>query len=144
AIRSFTRFAIAHSAPDFVTAGQRILAIPSKRTAKRVLGFMTRDEVGAVLGAIDQATPHGVRDHLLFNLLYQTGARISEALKLRPLDTGSGYLRLHGKGRKDRSVPIPPDLSKGLRQYVQAHRVQPDQPIFSNRQGVQLTREGAA
>lgn len=144
AIRSFTRFAVAHSAPDFVTTGQRILAIPSKRTTKRMLGFMTRDEVGAVLGAIDRTTPRGFRDHLLFSLLYQTGARISEALKLRPLDAEAGYLRLHGKGRKERAVPIPADLSKSLRQYVQAHGVQPDQPLFANRQGGPLTREGAA
>jgi len=144
AIRGFTRFAIAYSAPEFVTAGQRILAIPCKRTAKAVLGFMSRDEVTAVLGAIDRATPRGFRDHLLFSLLYQTGARISEALQLRAVDTEGGFLRLHGKGRKERSVPIPSVLAKNLRQFVQANRLKPDQPLFANRQGTQLTREGAA
>ena len=61
AIRGFTRFAIAYSAPDFITAGQRILAIPCKRTAKAVLGFMSRDEVTAVLGATHQVRAKGLR-----------------------------------------------------------------------------------
>jgi site-specific recombinase XerD len=144
AIRGFTHFAVAQASPDFVTGGQRILAIPCKRTTKPVLGFMSRDEVTAVLGAIDRATPRGFRDHLLFSLLYQTGARISEALQLRAADTQGGFLRLHGKGRKERSVPIPSVLTKELRQFVQVHNLKPDQPLFANRQGAQLTREGAA
>jgi len=144
AIRGFTRFAIAHSAPDFITVGHRILTIPCKRTAKPMLGFMSRSEVTAVLGSIDQTTPRGFRDHLLFSLLYQTGARISEALKLTAADAQGGFLRLHGKGRKERAIPIPSELSKSLRRFVSANEMKPEQPLFANRQGAQLTREGAA
>jgi len=144
AVRGFTRFAIAHSAPDFITMGHRILAIPCKRVSKPILGYMSRDEVTAVLGAIDQTTPRGFRDHLLFSLLYQTGARISEALQLRAADAQGGFLRLHGKGRKERAVPIPATLSKCLRHFVVENNLKPEQPLFANRQGVQLTREGAA
>ena len=88
AIRAFAHFALAYSGPAFAVANQRILAIPCKRTTKPVLSFMNREEVMAVLAAIDITTNFGRRDHLFFSLLYQTGARISEASQLCPGDVG--------------------------------------------------------
>ncbi len=85
------------------------------------LGFMTREEVTAILASFDTATEIGRRDHLLFSLLYQTGARISEASNLRPADVKDRFVRLHGKGRKERAVPIPTQLMHRLHQHVQRH-----------------------
>ena len=144
AIRAFAHFALAYSGPGFAVASQRILAIPCKRTTKPVLGFMTRDEVTAVLTAIDTSTRFGRRDHLLFSLLYQTGARVSEAAKLSPADVRDRFVRLHGKGRKERAVPIPSDLMRRLREHIRATGISGDQPVFANRQRTTLTREGIA
>lgn len=144
AIRAFAHFALAYAGPAFAVASQRILAIPCKRTTKPVLGFMNRDEVTAVLAAIDLTTRFGCRDHLLFSLLYQTGARVSEAAKLCPEDVRDKFVRLHGKGRKERAVPVSHDLFVRLREHVKTNQVPPDRPLFCNRQGAALTREGIA
>ena len=144
AIRAFAHFALAYSGPAFAVASQRILAIPCKRTTKPVLGFMTREEVTAVLAAIDITTPFGRRDHLLFSLIYQTGARISEAAKICPKDVRDKFVQLHGKGRKERAVPVANDLMSWLREHVKKNKVPPDRPLFPNRQGAVLSREGIA
>jgi integrase/recombinase XerD len=144
AIRAFAHFALAYSGPAFAVASQRILAIPCKRTTKPVLSFMNREEVMAVLAAIDTTTKVGRRDHLFFSLLYQTGARISEASQLGPSDVRDRFVRLHGKGRKERAVPIPNDLMARLREHVRTNKLSPDRPLFANRQGAALTREGLA
>jgi site-specific recombinase XerD len=144
AIRAFAHFALAYSGPAFAVASQRILAIPCKRTTKPVLSFMNREEVMAVLAAIDTTTKVGRRDHLFFSLLYQTGARISEASQLGPSDVRDRFVRLHGKGRKERAVPIPNDLMARLHEHVRTNKVLPDRPLFANRQGAALTREDLA
>ena len=144
AIRAFAHFALAYSGPAFAVASQRILAIPCKRTTKPVLGFMNREEVLAVLAAIDTTTSFSRRDHLFFSLLYQTGARVSEAAKLCPEDVRDKFVRLHGKGRKERAVPVANDLMARLREHVKTNQVPPDRPLFANRQGAALTREGLA
>jgi len=144
AIRAFAHYALAYSGPAFAVANQRILAIPCKRTTKPVLTFMNREEVTAVLAAIDTTTNFGQRDHLFFSLLYQTGARISEASQLRPSDIRDRFVRLHGKGRKERAVPIATDLLARLHEHARTNKVSPDRPLFTNRQGAALTREGIA
>jgi site-specific recombinase XerD len=107
AIRTFVRFVLGQTVGvRFVGIGHRILAIPQKKSAKPVLGFMTREEIDAVLGATDLATRSGQRDRLLFTVLYNTGARISEALQLRAQDLLHHAVHLRGKGRKDRAVPV--------------------------------------
>lgn len=144
AIRSFARYALGQSAPDWLQSAQRILAIPGKRTVKPSVGFMSREEVVAVLDAIDTRTPIGRRDHLLFSLLYQTGARISEILRLQPDAVQGRFVKLHGKGRKDRTVPIQSQLVGHLHRFAQANRIQGNQLLFTNRHGVGLTREAVA
>lgn len=145
AIRSFVRFVIGESGGvDFMGVAQRILAIPQKKSPKRVLGFMTREEVDAVLAAIDSTTHSGRRDRLLFILLYNTGARISEALQLRPQDLIGRVVHLRGKGRKERRVPIWPMTEQLLRKWCKANDINPEQLIFTNRNGGPLSRDGVA
>jgi len=144
AIRAFAHFALAYSGPAFAVTNQRILTIPCKRTTKPVLSFMNREEVMAVLAAIDTTTNSGRRDHLFFSLLYQTGARVSEASQLCPGDVRDRFVRLHGKGRKERAIPIAKDLMARMHVWVKTNKVSPDHPIFANRQGAALTREGIA
>ena len=75
-----------------------------------MLGFLTREEMRAILEAPDATTWAGRRDRALFNVMYNTGARVSEAIGLRLRDIitvdGSAAVHLLGKGRKQRSVPL--------------------------------------
>lgn len=144
AIRAFVRFALGHTAPDFVDRGQRILSIPCKRATRPVLGFLTRKELQTILAACDLAAWTGRRDHLLFALLYNTGARISEALRLAPSDVRNRIVRLHGKGRKERDVPLWPQTQRELCQWCHDNKIAGEQFIFSSRKDQPLTRRGAA
>lgn len=143
AIRTFVRFVLGQSAVlDFLSAGQRILAIPQKKSTKRLLGFLTREEINAIFAAIDQNSWSGKRDLLLFTLLYNTGARISEALQLRRPDLRDCSVLLHGKGRKEREIPIWSRTARLLRQWCKTNRIAPEGRIFTNHQGGPLSHDG--
>jgi integrase len=105
---------------------------------------MTREEIDAVLAATDQRTWSGRRDLILFTLLYNTGARISEALQLRARDIHGDIVLLHDKGRKEREVPLWPQAGRGLRRWCIANRIAPDQFVFTNRCGAPLSHDGVS
>jgi len=144
AIRCFARFVLGEAGPDLIASVQRILGIPTKRCVKQVLGFMSRTEMTAVIASIDTGTWSGRRDHLFFSLLYNTGARVSELLQLKTEDISHRSVQLHGKGRKDRVVPIWPQNARTIEQWCQHRRLAPHELIFVNRTGGPLTREGIA
>lgn len=144
AIRTFVRFVLGSAALDFLGPGQRILAIPLKKSARSALGFMTCEEITAVLTAADQSRWSGRRDLLLFTLLYNTGARISEALKLRARDIHDRVVHLHGKGRKDREVPLWPQTARRLCRWCITNKIGPDQLVFTNRLGGPLSHDGVS
>lgn len=132
--------------PDLPAATRRILAIPLKRHTKLVLGFLTRPEIEALLAAAGHDRT-GRRDHLLFLLLYNTGARVSEILALRVRDVLAADCRhvpLHGKGRKERTVPLWRSTQTRLRRWIKETSLGPDAPRLPNRFGQPLTRSGAA
>jgi integrase/recombinase XerD len=119
AIRSFFRFASVRDLEHLAIAN-RVLAIPNKRTARPMITFLTRPEMDAILATMDQTTWRGGRDHALLLAMYNTGARASEIITLRcgQVTFGSTTLiQLHGKGRKDRSVPLWPQTSRVLQRW---------------------------
>ncbi|WP_342202977.1 tyrosine-type recombinase/integrase [Mesorhizobium carmichaelinearum] len=88
---------------------QRVLAIPSKRSDKRQLQFLTRPEIEAILACPDRSIWLGRRDHTLLLLAVQTGLRVSEIVDLDrdSVMLGRGaHVRCIGKGRKERSTPL--------------------------------------
>ncbi len=85
ALRSFVRYAASRD-PTALPLANRVLAIPAKRHAKVLLGYLTREEMEAVLSAPDAKTWVGQRDRVLFAVMYNTGARVSEAIGLRQND----------------------------------------------------------
>jgi site-specific recombinase XerD len=143
AIRAFTRFVLSLADPGAFANGHRLLAIPIKRSARPLLGYLTREEIEAVLAAPDVASWSGRRDHLLFALLYNTGARISEALQLRVGDVQDRIVRLQGKGRKQRAVPLWSKTASEVSRWSRENQLQPGQPLFTNTRGTPLTRHGA-
>ena len=144
AIRAFVRFSLHQVAPDFLDQTQRILAIPCKPSNKPLLGFLSRAEAEAILAATDLSAWTGRRDHLLFSLLYNTGARISEALQVTPADLQNRVLRLHGKGRKLREVPLWRQTHREIQRWCRDNQIGASQPIFGNREFRPLSRREAA
>jgi integrase/recombinase XerD len=119
AIRSFFRV-VALRDPGSVGVVTRVLAIPVKRTDKRLVGYLTREEMDAVLAAHDQTQWLGRRDYTLLLTMYNSGARLSEITSLQRQQVVFGpttYLRLKGKGRKERDVPLWAKTSRVLQQW---------------------------
>jgi site-specific recombinase XerD len=144
AIRSFMRFASQRD-PTILPTAQRVLAIPTKRFDRPMVGFLSRDEIEVIQNAPNPARWSGRRDRVLIATLYNTGARVSEIVGVRRRDLTldrSPFICLHGKGRKERSVPLWRATTAALRAWL-AHLPQsPDQPIFPNRAGHAMTRSG--
>jgi site-specific recombinase XerD len=146
AIRSFVHYAADLLGPELLEPTHRILAIPLKRHSRPILGFLTDDEVQAILSATDSSWT-GRRDHLLFLLLYNTGARVSELLALRVRDVQAGdgrHLLLHGKGRKERQIPLWRSAQRRLRQWIKDNHMTAEAPVLPNRFGQPLSRSGVA
>lgn len=144
AIRSFLRYASVRE-PSCLPVAQRVLAIPTKRFDRPVLRYLTREEVDALLDAPDRSTWSGRRDAVLLAVLYNTGARVSEVTGLRVADVlleRRMAVVLHGKGRKERVVPLWKSTAARLREWFVAIDCRPDAPVFPNRDGRRLSRSG--
>jgi integrase/recombinase XerD len=144
AIHSFMRYAAVRD-PASLPITARVLAIPAKRFDRPVLGYLTRDEVTAVLAAPDRSTWSGRRDAVLFAVAYNTGARVSELIGLRVRDVlvnRQNAVHLHGKGRKQRVIPLWTSTATELRAWLDRISPLPEVPVFPNRNGAPLTRSG--
>lgn len=146
ALRSFVHYAGDLLGPALPEATRRILSVTLKRYSRPLLGFLTPDEIQAILSVTDDSWT-GRRDHLLFLLLYNTGARVSELVALRVNDAllGDGrHLRLHGKGRKERQIPLWRSTQKRLRRWIKDNQLRDDSPLLPNRFGQPMNRSGVA
>jgi site-specific recombinase XerD len=144
AIRAFVAYAATRD-PTALSLSQRVLAIPRKRFDRPMLAHLTRAEVEAVLDAPSQTDWNGRRDRVLFTLMYNTGARVSEAIGLRRSDLllgTSAAVRIHGKGRKDRCVPLWKATAAGLAQWLTEISGDEASPLFPNRYRRPLSRSG--
>src|SRR6516225_6514665 len=122
AVHSFFRY-VAFEAPDHAAQIQRVLAIPSKRFTRTQVHFLTRPEIKALLAAPDQQTWFGRRDHAFLLVAAQTGLRLSEMTGLTHKDVmlGTGaHIRVIGKGRKERCVPLAKHTVAVLRAWLRA------------------------
>ena len=144
AIRSFMRHASLRE-PTSLSIAQRVLAIPTKRFDRPVVGFLSREEIDALLDAPDRTTWSGHRDAVMWAVFYNTGARVSEIVGLRIedvlLDRASAVL-LHGKGRKERVVPLWKSTATQLSTWFRHIDRSPHSPVFPNRAGKRLSRSG--
>jgi site-specific recombinase XerD len=144
AIRSFMRYASLRD-PAVLPVAERVLALSPKRFDRPALDFLSRDEVDALLAAPDQRSWSGHRDAVLLAVLYNSGARVSELANLHVADLlidRSCALHLHGKGRKQRVVPLWKHTAKQLRHWLPRIDQSPAAPVFPNRAGKPLTRSG--
>jgi site-specific recombinase XerD len=125
-----------------------VLGIPVKRSPKRAaVHYLERDELDALLSHIDRSSPEGRRDYALITFTYQTGARVEEVVSLRAnalqLDV-LPQVRILGKGRKERVIPLWAKTAALLRAWLEECHVDPrsSSAVFVNLRGKPLTRWG--
>jgi integrase/recombinase XerD len=146
AIRSFMKY-VSYCDPTVIAVVQRVLAIPLKRFERPLLGFLSRDEIDALLAAPDVSKWSGRRDQMLLRTMYNTGARVSEIVALRVCDVSFGdhaRVRILGKGRKERTIPLWRSTRDGLKQWLSNRSQERNghEPLFANRMGDHLSRSG--
>ena len=148
AIHSLFRY-IQMQAPEHMFQCQQVLGIPYKKAEKHQVGYLSEDETKNLLAMPDTETRKGRRDQVLLTLLYDSGARVQELADLRVGDLrldSPAQVKLTGKGRKTRIVPLMDKTAALLKQYLSEHRMDApscyEQPLFYNSQGRKLTRQG--
>jgi site-specific recombinase XerD len=144
AIRSFFRYA---SFEDPSRSGliQRVLAMPSKRYEKKLVGFLTRSEIDAVLAAPDRNSWAGRRDYTFLLIAVQTGLRLSEMISLCRQDVvlGTGaHVYCIGKGRKERRTPLTKQAVNALKVWFQESRRGNGEIVFPNARGNKFSADG--
>ena len=131
--------------PDDAAIIQRVLAIPPKRFDRRLVSYLTEQEITALLAAPDRGTWTGRRDHALLMLACQTGLRASELMHLTMSDVhlGTGaHVSCLGKGRKQRITPLTTATVATLCAWLVERGGLPSQPLFPTRRGDPLSRDG--
>jgi len=130
---------------DALSAGiQRVLAIPPKRQSSRLVDFLTRPEIEALVVAPDQTTWLGRRDRGLLLFAIQTGLRVSELIGLRQGDIYLGrgaHVRCEGKGRKQRCTPLTRTTVQALRAWVREQGRDETKFLFPSTLGGQLSHD---
>ena len=147
ALRSFLKFA-AHRDVSSLQVIEHALGVPAKRFERPMLGYLSREEMLAVIGAPD-GTWFSQRDHVLLLMLYNTGARVSEIVGVKVgdvvLDDAAACVHLHGKGRKQRSVPLWHATIKTLRAWLKLNpQFDATSPLLPARNGVAMSRSAVA
>jgi site-specific recombinase XerD len=144
ALRSFFHF-VAEREPAAIAQCAQVLHIPSKKTTKPAPCYLESSEIEAILAQPDLKSLEGQRDHALLSFLYNTGARIQEALDVCPaairFDTPLS-VRLMGKGRKERICPLWPETVALLKALLKRQPRADDEPLFVNRYGAPLGASG--
>ena len=150
AIHSLFRY-IQMQSPEYLFQCQQILGIPYKKAEKHPVGYLSEDETKALLSTPDTSTRKGRRDQALLTLLYDSGARVQELVDLRVGDlrlNTPAQVKLTGKGRKTRCVPLMDKTVALLRQYLLENNIDTpvsfEHPLFFNSQRKKLTRQGVA
>ncbi len=146
ALRAFMKFA-GHRDVGALHIVEQALGVPKKHFERPMLGFLAREEMLAIIGKPGPSWT-SQRDHLLLHMLYNTGARVSEVIGIRLADVvldGAACVHLHGKGRKQRTLPLWRSTVKAVRAWL---RVNPElvsaSALLPNRDGQPMTRSNAA
>jgi len=143
AIHSFFRY-VWFQEPAHAEQCRRILAIPGKRYERRLIEYLTPEEIDALLAAPDRTTWVGRRDRALLLVGIQTGLRVSELIGLRRggVALGSGaHLRCEGKGRKQRCTPLRQEAVEVMARWLRECPAEPAAPAFPSTRGGPLSRD---
>ena len=147
-LHAFFRY-VQSEVPERLLQSQQILAIPLRRHVRPSVGYLTKEYLAQILAQPDLRTRAGRRDAVLLSVLYDTGARVQELIDLNAGDVRLDpppQVRLMGKGRKMRAVPLMDATVVLLRDHRRDNNLDrpehADKPLFQNRQGGRLSRSG--
>lgn len=146
AIRSFFRY-VQMKIPGAMEQASRVRALVSKKADVPVVDWLTIEEVKAILRVPDMRRLDGVRDRAMLSITYICGLRVSEvlALSINDVDLGpSPTLRIVGKGRRARILPLGPETVALLRSWLRLRPNAVYDHVFLNRNNMPLTRDGFA
>lgn len=143
-VRSFYRFLVLEK--EIVQDPTELLESP--KVENKLPQVLSVDEIDDILGAIDLSKPEGIRDHCIIEVLYSCGLRISELtnLQISNLFLDEGFIRIRGKGDKERLVPISPKAVKelriwlGVRKHIDIQSGHEDYVFVSRTRGKKLSR----
>jgi len=146
AIRQLFRFLL----KEKVLVGDPVSDIEMPKPAKKLPQFLGVDEVERLLRAPDLATPRGLRDHAMLEVLYATGLRVTELVTLPAdgLDLERGFVLVRGKGNKERIVPLGEHALRAVERYLKEARPgflkgeQTSSALFLRSGGEPMTRQG--
>lgn len=144
AIHSLFRY-IEYRVPACLDQARRIHAIPMKRSAQPLVGYLTRAEIQALLAAPDPRTVAGLRDQAMLHLAFAAGLRVSELVSLRLNqfdDAALPSLHVIGKGRRERILPLWQDTARAIRRWIALRPKACDPQLFLNTGGRAMTRSG--
>ena len=150
ALKCFFRY-VQYISPEYSDIASAIVGIRMKKQPEPSVNYLTVDGIACILKQPDLQTKGGYRDMLLMALMYDTAARVSEITDMRIGDIRTSSpptVVLHGKGSKDRIVPLSSKTAGLIQSYMnQTHSSTPsfkNRHLFVNRSGEKLTRAGIA
>jgi integrase/recombinase XerD len=145
AIKSFMAF-LEYRLPSAVEQSRQIRAIPAKKTSVPLVSHLDRAEIQALLEAPDPTTCRGIRDRAMLHLCYTAGLRVSELVSLPMAGLSlspSPVIRVTGKGRRERALPIWKETTNDLREWIALRVPKPGVgELFLNARGLPMTRSG--
>jgi integrase/recombinase XerD len=144
AIKAFVRYA-EFRLPCILAQARQISAIPNKRHDQKLVRHLTIDEVRAIVGAPKTTTRLGIRDRAMLHLCFAAGLRVSELVSLQLEHVfleRTPSIRVLGKGRKERCLPLWKETAADLRAWLAVRGVPHTPELFVNAQGTSMTRAG--
>ena len=120
AVKAFMRY-LEFRHPAALDQARQILAIPSKRHVHPLVRHLTMDQINAILDAPDISTRLGIRDRAMLHLCFAAALRVSELVTAQVADLslrGAPSLRVQGKGRRERCLPLWPQTVADLRAWL--------------------------
>ena len=144
AIKSFMHF-LEFREPAAIDQIRRILAIPPKKADTRLVRHLTVEEMHAILNAPEPSGRDGVRDRAMLHLCFAGGLRVSELVGLQLGDVTlqpQATIRVHGKGRRERCLPLWKVTATALRAWLGVRGTVPAPEVFVSARGQPLTRSG--
>lgn len=145
AIRSFFHF-LEYRHPEALEQIRRVLAIPFKKTDTRLVDYLNEQEVQALFDAPDPTTLSGIRDRAMLYIAVYAGLRVSELTRLQMSDIclSSMSIRILGKGRRERAIPLWKTTATALRAWLALRGSQVVPEVFVNARGQSMSRWGFA
>jgi len=148
-IHSFIHY-VQKESPENLFEFKKILSIPNKKYSRTLVPYLTGQEIQILLSKPDASTTDGFRNAILLSVLYDTGSRVQELINIKVKDVriaSPAVIRLHGKGRKIRQVPLMGKTSENLSLYLKMKKYHPgiskgDHYLFVNQKKQQLSRWG--